>query len=27
VLVISVLSSMLGIWRALRVRPNEALMG
>lgn len=27
VLVISVLSSVLGIWRALRVQPNEALMG
>jgi len=27
VLVISVLSSVLGIWKALRVSPNEALMG
>ena len=27
VLAISVLSSFLGIWRALRVNPNEALMG
>jgi putative ABC transport system permease protein len=27
VLVISVLSSLLGIWRAMRVQPNEALMG
>jgi putative ABC transport system permease protein len=27
VLVISVLSSVLGIWRAMRVQPNEALMG
>ncbi len=27
VLAISVLSSALGIWRALRVQPNEALMG
>ncbi len=27
VLVVSVLSSLLGIWRAMRVQPNEALMG
>jgi putative ABC transport system permease protein len=27
VLAISVLSSLLGIWRAMRVEPNEALMG
>ncbi len=27
VLAISVLSSFLGIWRAMRVQPNEALMG
>ena len=27
VLGISVLSSLLGIWKALRVEPNEALMG
>jgi len=27
VLVISVLSSVLGIWRAMRVEPNQALMG
>lgn len=27
VLAISVLSSLLGIWRAMRVRPTEALMG
>lgn len=27
VLVISVLSSVLGIWKAMRVSPNEALMG
>ncbi len=27
VVVISVLSSLLGIWRAMRVQPNEALMG
>ena len=27
VLVISVLSSLLGIWRAMRVQPTEALMG
>lgn len=27
VLVISVLSSVLGIWKALRVEPNESLMG
>ncbi len=27
VLAISVFSSLLGIWRALRVQPNEALMG
>ncbi|MHB8902026.1 MAG: ABC transporter permease [Thermoguttaceae bacterium] len=27
VLVVSVLSSILGIWRAMRVQPNEALMG
>jgi putative ABC transport system permease protein len=27
VLVISVLASLVGIWKALRVEPNEALMG
>ncbi|MAT69071.1 MAG: ABC transporter permease [Planctomycetaceae bacterium] len=27
VVVISVLASLLGIWRAMRVQPNEALMG
>ena len=27
VLVISVLSSLLGIWKAMRVAPNEALSG
>ncbi len=27
VLVVSVLSSLLGIWRAMQVQPNEALMG
>jgi putative ABC transport system permease protein len=27
VLAISVLSSLLGIWRAMRVQPTEALMG
>jgi len=27
VLAISVLSSILGIWKALRVEPNESLMG
>ncbi len=27
VVVISVLSSALGIWRAMRVEPNQALMG
>jgi putative ABC transport system permease protein len=27
VLAISVMSSILGIWRAMRVQPNEALMG
>ena len=27
VLGISVLSSFLGIWKAMRVEPNEALMG
>ena len=27
VLVISVLSSVLGIWKAIRVEPNEALSG
>ena len=27
VLGISVLSSFLGIWKAMRVTPNEALMG
>jgi putative ABC transport system permease protein len=27
VLVISVLSSLLGIWKAMRVEPNDALMG
>ena len=27
VLVISILASLLGIWKAMRVEPNEALMG